>query len=563
MSENIIKQELQIQDLTPEGMYQFFLSEMKKIEDGTRPVPKAAHVAARLHLPKENFWAKDENNERAKLMDGSDPDEIHAEPWAQALSRSIMDRKKAVKQPEEKYIRIFDCLDVSEEEFNAMKCIAQIAKDPSYVQRFPLEGASVWFKLHNIDNPAPAENENDFRSDQCLIVYINKTKYFALTADGQFALQKGTGWKRFVYYGRDALYSGYDQRHEQEPLDYEWTPSGYRLSVRGLWPTSMKDLFECTQCGANAVVDLIMDYFSQVNPFWNDLRKDFAAGSAYSAMDCREIWEAHSRQHLIQMKFGTSLNRNNKEPIGHGIFLARASKMVKENEMQKLYGYNPGQVYLSRKKEDMLEPLSDFIYNNCPGLDKPFKLPHDREIIVGKQIIRDALNMDVQMRRKSSLTYHSARAIYEWHEHCALTIRSRELPTVRISRDSKFRELKMPKNCVRLKSKKEFLEEAEFQNNCVASYIEDVNADMVSIWSMRKDDGTRVTIEVRWHGGDYRRGGYFYVNQMAEYGNSDCSKEDYDAVRKCLEGQTIPENSRGNNPYFREPHRFYAYELGQ
>ena len=325
----------------------------------------------------------------------------------------------------------------------------------------------------------------------------------------------------------------------------------------------MKDLFESKTCGENVVADLIMDYFSQVNPFWNDMRKDFAAGSAYSAMDCKDIWAAHSRQHLIQMKFGTSLKRNNKEPIGHGIFLARASKVVKENEMQKLYGYDPGQVYLSRKKEDILGILSEIIYENCPGLDKPFKLPHDREIVVGKQIIRDALKMDVQMRRKSSLTYRSARAIYEWHEHCSITIRSRALPTVKIPKNSKFRELKMPKNCVRLKSRKEFLEEAEYQNNCVASYIEDVNADVASIWSLRKEDGTRETIDIRWHEGDYRRAGYFYVNQMHGYDNCKCTKESLRCVKQCLEGQTVPFRSRNDDEDFSEPRRFFANEIGR
>lgn len=562
--------EASIDKLTPEGMHTFLLAEMKKIEQGLRPVPKTSGVVARLHPYKEKMGKPMQYD--ASLVNGSAPHQIHDEDpdgWYDEYD-PVYEREKAARsissQKESESgtgAHIFDVVAATAEEFAAMNTVARMSMDSNRVHYFPLQGSNIWLNLYDSEKSDQRYrkiilNKTEQEPSKCLIIMINRTGQFALNSKGQFTLTNRQRWKRFVYYGRDAIYCGYDQRHEAKIPDYAWTPSGYYKSVRGLWPCTLKDFLEGQMVGESVVVDLIMEYFAQVNPFWNDLRADYAAGSAYSAIPGSDIWSAHSRQHLIQMKFRCGMKRNNKEPIGHGIFLARASKLVKENELQKLFGYNPGHLYLGRKKEDMLDPLTNFIYDNCPDLDKPFKLPHDREIVVGKQIIRDALKMDIQIRRKSSVTYHSARAIYEWHDHNAMTIRSRALPVVKIPKNSKFRNLKLPKDCVRLTSRKEFLEEAEFQNNCVASYIPDVNADRASVWSQRKEDGTRNTIEICYHAGDYRRAGYFYINQMLGFDNERCEDDDYEEVKEALVGQTLPKQSAEDNKSFARPHRFLA-----
>lgn len=81
------------------------------------------------------------------------------------------------------------------------------------------------------------------------------------------------------------------------------------------------------------------------------------------------------------------------------------------------------------------------------------------------------------------------------------------------SKNSRFKGLRLPENCIRLKSRKMFAEESSFQNNCVAGYIDNVNQDLYSIWSMRKEDGSRNTIEI------VIRRGRFCIVQMLGYDN--------------------------------------------
>ena len=82
-----------------------------------------------------------------------------------------------------------------------------------------------------------------------------------------------------------------------------------------------------------------------------------------------------------------------------------------------------------------------------------------------------------------------------------------------------------------------FIEEGDFQHNCVASYIDRVNSDMCSIWSMRKADNSRNTIEVCCRKSKNNPDGYFYIKQMSAFSNSEPLKEDYERIRAAIERQ--------------------------
>ena len=132
----------------------------------------------------------------------------------------------------------------------------------------------------------------------------------------------------------------------------------------------MKDLFSIhTYDGLfESVVYFIMLFFGETNPLWKDLAKDYTEQSAYSAIPLTVIDESHSKRELIAKYYGEdkAFKRNNKEPIGYGIFLARASNVVKPEQLQKLFGYDPGYISIGRAKNDLVKPLARYIYDALP-----------------------------------------------------------------------------------------------------------------------------------------------------------------------------------------------------
>lgn len=346
-------------------------------------------------------------------------------------------------------------------------------------------------------------------------------KNLVMQKDGSFfASSPQQPWKNFMYYGDGMLFCKNEMHGNGK-----------------LWPCTMKDLFESDLLSQRCACLLIMEFFAKEHLLWRDLVKDFFEGSAYSSIPLPEIWAAHSREELLRNHYGVSMKRNNKETIGQGIFIIQASRLVKANEIQKLHGFNPGRVYIGRKKKDLVRPLADYIMQSCPDVDKPVKLARGNSINIDKGIIEDAINTEILLRRKISVSFHSPRGVLDWHDEASRIFRSRQIKTVKIPRNSKFKKLQMPTNCVRLTTRRQFLEEGDFQHNCVASYIERVNSDTCSIWSMRKEDGTRNTIEIRCRKSKDNPGGYFYIKQMRAFGNSTTPKEDYNLVREAISRQ--------------------------
>lgn len=266
------------------------------------------------------------------------------------------------------------------------------------------------------------------------------------------------------------------------------------------WPCTMKDLFSIhTYDGLfESVVYFIMLFFGETNPLWKDLAKDYTEQSAYSAIPLSVINESHSRRELIAKYYGEdkAFKRNNKEPIGYGIFLARVSRIVKPEELQKLFGFNPGYISIGRAKTDLVEPLARYIYCALPENEKA-KNPYIRNSI------EDAITMSNNKRQLIPVSFTSIKKIVEWHDSMIPVGTYVTDERMEIKKDSKFKNLKLPKDCIRLTTTRQMVMEGNFQHNCVATYISKVNEDKCSIWSQRKPDGTRNTIEIGIEHGKY------------------------------------------------------------
>lgn len=349
-----------------------------------------------------------------------------------------------------------------------------------------------------------------------LILSFFSSEQIFLKEDEEISFANKRVRKKFIYYGEHELLS--------------------ESSFGKLWPSTMKDLFENRFCLERILCEGIMRYFARENRFWNDLADDMIAESAYSAIPAAQIWECHCRRELIQKHYKTSLKRNNKEPIGHGIFLAQAKRIISENELQKLFGVIPGKVYIGRKKIDIAKQIAEYIYENMDE-KKEVRLPHNHTLRIDLDYVMDAVLACINIRKKISVSYKSARSIMQWHDETNRILVARQYATVDIPKDSCFKKLKMPTNCVRLKTRKQFVEEGEFQHNCVASYINRVNQDCCSIWSMRKEDGTRNTIEIAIRRSKENPNGYFYIKQMRSFANGDVSENEYALIRDFIANQ--------------------------
>ena len=292
------------------------------------------------------------------------------------------------------------------------------------------------------------------------------------------------------------------------------------------WPCTMKDLFSVHKYSGlfESVVYFIMLFFGETYPLWKDLAKDYTEQSAYSAIPLSVINESHSRRELIAKYYGEdkAFKRNNKEPIGYGIFLARVSRIVKPEELQKLFGFNPGYISIGRAKTDLVEPLARYIYGALPENEKA-KNPYIRNSI------EDAITMSNNKRQLIPVSFTSIKKIVEWHDSMIPVGTYVTDERMEIKKDSKFKNLKLPKDCIRLTTTRQMVMEGNFQHNCVATYISKVNEDKCSIWSQRKPDGTRNTIEIGIEHGKY------CIIQMCAFANQEPMQKDLEKVQKAID----------------------------
>ena len=202
--------------------------------------------------------------------------------------------------------------------------------------------------------------------------------------------------------------------------------------------------------------------------------------------------------------------------------MARASNVVKPEQLQKLFGYDPGYISIGRAKNDLVKPLARYIYDALPENEKA-KNPSIRNSI------EDAIVMSNNRRQLIPISFTSVKKIREWHDNIIPIGTYVTTGKMKIKKDSKFKNLKLPKDCVRLTTTRQMVMEGNFQHNCVATYISKVNKDECSIWSQRKPDGTRNTIEIGIEHGKY------CIIQMCAFANQEPMQKDLEKVQKAID----------------------------
>ena len=140
-----------------------------------------------------------------------------------------------------------------------------------------------------------------------------------------------------------------------------------------------------------------------------------------------------------------------------------------------------------------------------------------------------AIVMSNNRRQLIPISFTSVKKIREWHDNIIPIGTYVTTGKMKIKKDSKFKNLKLPKDCVRLTTTRQMVMEGNFQHNCVATYISKVNKDECSIWSQRKSDGTRNTIEIGIEHGKY------CIIQMCAFANQEPMQKDLEKVQKAID----------------------------
>ncbi|HDX6242645.1 TPA: PcfJ domain-containing protein, partial [Campylobacter fetus subsp. venerealis] len=142
-------------------------------------------------------------------------------------------------------------------------------------------------------------------------------------------------------------------------------------------------------------------------------------------------------------------------------------------------------------------------------------------------IIRDYVNMATTQEGNINLKIKSFKRLRAEHDRLMLNIRIEKAPEVKISDENSFLKLKLPCDIKMLTTKKEIVEESIANHNCVASYIQRVNAQKCFICSLRRDN-ERYTIEIR------RQRNKFYLAQIKGFSNSEPPNEIVEYVNNAI-----------------------------
>lgn len=149
-----------------------------------------------------------------------------------------------------------------------------------------------------------------------------------------------------------------------------------------------------------------------------------------------------------------------------------------------------------------------------------------------KGIIDDYVLMCLKSKIKVQLKMKSISKLLRYHENLVLENRNKNIPVVKIPKNSKFAKLRelLPDNFEWINNKKRLLNEAMMQKHCVASYADYINEDICAIYSfVYRPENKRYTLEF------VANGTHYAIRQMQSKCNHGHSAEAYEYVQSFLQ----------------------------
>lgn len=274
-----------------------------------------------------------------------------------------------------------------------------------------------------------------------------------------------------------------------------------------------------------SIVNYILLLISEDKIFPKEIIKEYAENQFYLPIKINDIVKCHNKRELIKLYLK---NENipkiiNKFSLLKGYLLIKGSRYIEENEFQKLYILKDLEfIQWHMSIKESVIGLLTLYYEKILGVK-------DDEYYEDKvYIITDYIRMKLMSDDKIlNLKIKSYRRLLEEHDKLAIKLRYKETKTIKIPKDSKFKNLKLSNDFEEIKTRKRIIEESVKQNNCVWSYAEDINKDKCRIYSTMYK-GKRYTLEIR------KRKNKFILVQLRGVCNSSAPIELHEKIKNIL-----------------------------
>lgn len=268
----------------------------------------------------------------------------------------------------------------------------------------------------------------------------------------------------------------------------------------------------------NKELDKMLDFIflpylkdlSKENIFIKDILKDYIENKnrLYVPIDFRLLKDAKNKKHLLELKMSSSnrktyrlFNRFNKISLNSSYSLIQCEPYIKEKDISKISTF---------EYDDFIESESMRVISFL----KEYIITNNDEVNISE--LRDYLKMLKCFKNKEFFNFNVININSLMKEHDRLSDKYSEVRykkvKLNIKKDNIFLKLKIPKDIIRLKTKKDFYIEGKRQKHCVFTYIPKVNRGDAMIYTTIKDN-KKYTIEI----GKGKNG--FIVNQIRGFAN--------------------------------------------
>lgn len=159
-----------------------------------------------------------------------------------------------------------------------------------------------------------------------------------------------------------------------------------------------------------------------------------------------------------------------------------------------------------------------------------------RDYALTMDIVYDYLRMCKLLKKKINLCFLSGKKIKEEHDRLSAEYTYKHTPTIKIPRDTKFKDLDkcLPDSFEKITTKRRIVQEGTQMHHCVASYASLINKDGCAIYSFLYE-GKRYTVEFRKAANAKR----YYIRQLYGAWDSDAPLRVWNYVRSFLKPEML------------------------
>ena len=210
-----------------------------------------------------------------------------------------------------------------------------------------------------------------------------------------------------------------------------------------------------------------------------------------------DIMAAHNRRELLKIKLKKieTRKKDNAIPLLQSYYIHKTKKYINEKDLTILY-QQPFDVFLKLICPEKENQQSIYPERENQRVERLLRSYYRKVLyndIPEEAYIIDYVNMCMELKEKMSLRM-SYNKLKSEHNRLALLYDIRRVKQFKIP-DTTLSKLQLPKEYVRITTKRGLLQEAVIQHHCVASYAEKINKGKCLIYTIIYQ-GKRYTIEI-------------------------------------------------------------------